>query len=180
MLEEVLVSSALREPPKGVDVNALLQDFDPIAKTIVGSDVTMRTTLGARESRVHAQRVDLERILLNLVFNGAAAMPGGGALVIETSVSEPSHDSSMLDPAAPFGVLHVTIRDTGRGMSDRQLANAFNPSARPRPDGTGLGLACVALIILRLGGTMAIDSDEDGTIVKIELPLSPAGCHQIH
>jgi signal transduction histidine kinase len=177
---DLLVSSALRPPTTHVDVNCLLEHLEAIVSTIVGSDVTVQTTLGASESRVCAQRVDIERILLNLVFNAAAAMPSGGKLVIKTSVTEPDPNEVSTNPAAPFGDLHLTISDTGRGMSDRALASAINPLARPRPDGTGLGLACVTLIITRLGGTLGIESREDGgTVVSIALPLSP-GRNQIH
>jgi two-component system, cell cycle sensor histidine kinase and response regulator CckA len=180
MIDDLLVSSALRPPTTHVDVNCLLEHLEAIVSTIVGSDVTVQTTLGASESRVCAQRVDIERILLNLVFNAAAAMPSGGKLVIKTSVTEPDPNEVSTNPAAPFGDLHLTISDTGRGMSDRALASAINPLARPRPDGTGLGLACVTLIITRLGGTLGIESREDGgTVVSIALPLSP-GRNQIH
>ena len=57
----------------------------------------------------------------------------------------------------------------------------MNPYARPRPDGTGLGLACVAAIIQRLGGTIGIDgAGGGGTVVTIALPLSPPSHQQIH
>ena len=41
--------------------------------------------LAKGESRVYARQVDLDRILLNVVCNAAAAMPSGGVLVIETA-----------------------------------------------------------------------------------------------
>jgi signal transduction histidine kinase len=49
---------------------------------------------------------------------------------------------------------------------------------RPRPDGSGLGLASVALILTRLGGTLGIESKpETGTTVTVLLPLAPANGH---
>jgi signal transduction histidine kinase len=180
MIDDLLVSSALRPPTTHVDVNSVLEDMNAVVRAIVGPDVLIRTTLGASESRVYARRVDIERIVLNVVFNAAAAMPCGGVLVIETADTEPAPKEVCINPTSPFGDLHLTISDTGRGMSDRALASAINPLARPRPDGTGLGLACVTLIITRLGGTLGIESREDGgTVVSIALPLSP-GRNQIH
>jgi signal transduction histidine kinase len=178
MVHELLMAGERRSPAAWVDVNRLLEEVDGIVSSIVGSDVTVRTSLGAGESRVYARRADLERILLNVVFNAAAAMPSGGALLIETSTT-PAMTEECRTAAA--GTLRVTIRDTGRGMSDDQRRTAINPYARPRPDGTGLGLACVAAIIQRLGGTMAIDSAKgSGTVVSIALPLSPPSQQQIH
>ena len=52
---------------------------------------------------------------------------------------------------------------------------------RPRPDGTGLGLASVALILTRLSGTLGIESRQDGgTVVSIALPLSPSNRTLVH
>jgi len=65
-------------------------------------------------------------------------------------------------------------------MTELELAKAMNPMAKPRQDGSGLGLACILLILTRLGGTVSIDSQPDhGTTVTVLLPLSPAG-HQVH
>jgi signal transduction histidine kinase len=118
--------------------------------------------------------------MLNLVFNAVASMRSGGALSIETDVT-PSPLSEKWSGAAPtFGDLRLTIRDTGRGMTELELAKAMNPMAKPREDGTGLGLASILLILTRLGGTLSIDSQPDrGTAVTILLPLLPSG-HQIH
>ena len=180
MVDELLVSGTLRPAAPFVDVNSLLEDFDPALSTIAGSNIQLQTTLVAHESRVYGQRVDIERILLNLVFNAAAAMPGGGALSIETDVTQSPPSERWSGAAPPFGNLKLTIRDTGRGMGESELEKAINPMAKPRQDGTGLGLACILLILTRLGGTLSIDSQpESGTAVTILLPLSPSG-HQIH
>src|SRR6188472_2160769 len=72
MADELLVSRALHPAAPFVEVNSLLQDLDPVVGTLVGPDVAVRTRLGATESRVYAQSLDLERILLNTIFNAAA------------------------------------------------------------------------------------------------------------
>ena len=180
MVNELLVTSETRPASPFVDVNTLLEGLDPAMSTVAGSDIKLQTTLVAHESRIYGQPVDVERILLNLVFNAVAAMPGGGALSIETDVV-PSPINEQWSSATPaFGNLRLTIRDTGRGMSELELARVMNPTAKPRPDGTGLGLACILLILTRLGGTLSIDSQPDkGTAVTVLLPLLPCG-HQIH
>ena len=140
----------------------------------------MQTTLVAPQSRIYGQRVDIERIMFNLVFNAMAAMPNGGALTIDTDIVEAAKDEKWTGAVPPFGNLQLTIRDSGRGMTELELAKAMNPMAKPRQDGTGLGLACILLILTRLGGTVSIDSDQHcGTAVTILLPLSPSG-HQVH
>jgi len=180
MVDELLVSTTLRPTSPFVDVNTLLEDLDPALSTVAGPGVKLQTTLVAPESRIYGQRVDIERILLNLVFNAVAAMPSGGALSIETDVTQSPLSEKWSGATQPFGNLKLTIRDSGRGMNELELAKAMNPMAKPRQDGTGLGLACILLILTRLGGTLSIDSQPDnGTAVTILLPLSPGG-HQIH
>jgi signal transduction histidine kinase len=179
--DELLVSPTLPPPASLVDVNALLENIDAAMGSVAGADVSVRTKLGAMDSRVYGRAVDIERMLLNVVFNAIAAMPSGGGLSIETAVTQSTTGEAWTGAAAPFGNLRLTLRDTGRGMSDAELAAIMNPLARPRQDGTGLGLASVLLILTRLGGTITIDSRPDGgTEVAISLPLAPAAGTQIH
>jgi signal transduction histidine kinase len=175
LIDERLVSRSLQPLAPYVDVNALLRDLDAVLATIVGPGISVRTKLGTGDTRIYAQRADIERILLNVAFNAAAAMPAGGSLLIDTEVIEKTtggKDSS-------HGKLRLTIRDTGRGMSEAELQRVIDPLAQPKLDGTGLGLACVSLILTRLGGQLAIESRQShGTLVSILFPL--ADDHQIH
>jgi signal transduction histidine kinase len=179
--DELLVNHAPHSAAPLVDVNALLEGFDGAVGSLAGSRVSVRTQLGAAESRVYGRSVDIERMLLNVLFNAVASMPSGGGLSIETDLTQSTIGEAWTGPAAPFGNLRLTIRDTGKGMSDAELSAALNPLARPREDGTGLGLASVLLILTRLGGTITIDSQPDGgTSVAISLPLAPTAGTQIH
>jgi len=118
---------------------------------------------------------------LNLVFNAAAAMPAGGVLTIETASAPPEPHELWVDPAAPYGDLRLTFGDTGRGMSESEVQRVNNPLARPRPDGTGMGLASVSLIVTRLDGKLEISSREGaGTLVAVTLPLAPSPGEPIH
>ena len=178
--EELLVSRTFHPSEPFVDINDLLEGLDPVFSAVAGPRVKLQTTLVAPESRVYGQRVDIERIMFNLLFNAVAAMPAGGALSIDTDIVHANTDDKWAGATPAFGNLQLTIKDSGRGMTELELAKAMNPMAKPRQDGSGLGLACILLILTRLGGTASIDSSPgQGTVVKILLPLSPSG-HQIH
>ena len=173
IIHELLVSRELRTPPVDVDVDGLLTDLDDVLRTMVGPDVTVRTSLASCWSRVAARRVDLERIVLNLVQNAAAAMTAGDVLSIETSSGGPDDCPDCGDAKAPAGMLRLTVGDTGRGMSEPELQAVNTTSPHPLADGTGIGLACVSLIVARLGGTLHIGSREGkGTVVGVVLPLT--------
>jgi PAS domain S-box-containing protein len=79
----------------------------------------------------------------------------------------------------PSGGVRIAVRDTGIGMSQEKIAEAFQPfrqldnSLARRFEGAGLGLSiCKALVELH-GGSLSIESAEgEGTAVFIDLPQS--------
>lgn len=165
LVDESLVSPSLKPIAPHVDVNAVLRDFGPILSTIVGRRIDVRMTLGAGDTRVYGQRADVERILLNLARNAAAAMPSGGVLWLDTEVVDDAAGTAL------SSAMRLTIRDTGSGMSEDALRAAIDPLAKPRLDGTGFGLACVATIVSRLGGRLRVERRDHGTLVSILLSL---------
>ncbi len=70
------------------------------------------------------------------------------------------------------------IRDEGPGMSEEEVRHAFERffrgarGRRQHYDGSGLGLAIVRHIAEAHGGGVALTSSREGTIVRVELPLS--------
>ena len=170
LLDEALVSRTLRPMGPYIDLNLVLYDVSTILKTMAGPDVEIRMKMTSGDTRVYGQRGDLERILLNLVQNAADAMRSGGVLMIGTETVPGT-------PGSNGDKVRLTIRDTGRGISDRTLRAALDPYAKPRLDGTGYGLASVSSIVRRLGGRMTIEAPcGQGTIVNILFPLVGSSC----
>ncbi len=70
------------------------------------------------------------------------------------------------------------VRDEGPGMTPEEMRHAFERffrgqgGRRRHRDGSGLGLAIVRHIAEAHGGSVALSSSTDGTVVRVELPLA--------
>ncbi|MEM7320127.1 MAG: ATP-binding protein, partial [Pseudomonadota bacterium] len=108
----------------------------------------------------------LKQILLNLVRNALQAMSecGGGSLRVETRI-DLEHRIDGVSSVA------VSICDSGPGIPADVLEQLPTPFFTTRPDGTGLGLAVCHHWIVRLGGTLHIESEPgQGTTARVRLP----------
>ena len=74
-------------------------------------------------------------------------------------------------------ILHVEVSDTGEGMDEETVANAFNPFYQGESDskniGTGVGLAVVKQVVDAVHGQISIESEVgQGTTFHIEVPVT--------
>lgn len=116
-----------------VDANEVIvesvQVMQPQARQ---GQVVLRMSLAESVPHVLADRRSLKQILLNLISNAIKFTEARGQVVV----------ASRLDPK---GRTHISVRDSGVGMSDSDIARAMEPFGQldtaPRKQvGTGLGL----------------------------------------
>jgi signal transduction histidine kinase/CheY-like chemotaxis protein len=116
--------------------------------------------------------VRLAQVFGNLLTNAAKFTPAGGRIQV------------LVDPTP--GRVRVTVRDNGRGIAPDQQTRIFEPFVQAEhardagSGGLGLGLAIVANLVERHGGTITVASDGpgQGAAFTAELPtdavLEPA------
>jgi signal transduction histidine kinase len=100
------------------------------------------------------------QVLVNVFLNAIQAMPEGGILGVRAEVLAEE--------------VHITISDTGKGISKEVLPRVFDPffTTKGQEKGTGLGLWLSQGIVERHGGTIHLSSDlGKGSVVRIRLPL---------
>ena len=111
---------------------------------------------------VQADRVQIIRVIAELVTNAIAATPEGGALTISG--------------ARQGGEVAISVADTGRGIAADDLSRIFEPFARASASptsGTGLGLPIARRLVEAHGGRLTVASVEgQGAAFTLTLPVA--------
>ncbi|MBR0567767.1 cache domain-containing protein [Azoarcus sp. L1K30] len=133
-----------------VDPGAVIADCLVLTRQHLSSrGVTVEQHLHTTR-RVEINTQELQQVLINLIVNAVQAMPDGGVLTLSTSPWD-EHDM-------PRGVC-ITVRDTGQGIREEDLARIFDPFfTTKKTQGTGLGLSISYSLLERYGGRITVDS----------------------
>jgi two-component system, NtrC family, sensor kinase len=144
-----------------------LQKTDPV-RGIESALTVLRAEIGDRIKVVRDYHdvpeitcypADLNQMFLNLLSNAIEAIDGEGVVTLGASTIED-------------GVL-LTVADTGRGISRKQLDQifevAFTSGERVK---MGWGMTMIQQVVRKHNGSINIESDVgEGTVVSITLPL---------
>ena len=126
--------------------------------------VRISTQLAPCLPRIHADRVQLQQVMLNLIVNGIQAIndvaDGQRDLVVTTEGTEDS--------------LRVGVQDTGPGLSPETLERLFEPFYTTKPNGMGMGLSICRSIIEAHGGRLwASANAAQGAVFQFTIPARP-------
>jgi signal transduction histidine kinase/ActR/RegA family two-component response regulator len=155
---------------------------------VAASDTSVRSTFDialAVENAVHTARAALDRpveitldvpamfgvgdqlmveqVLVNLLMNGAQAVPESRAARIRVRAESTT------------GCVKVTVADNGDGMTEEVARRAFEPffSTKPFGKGTGLGLSVSLGLARAVGGDLRVtDTSRSGTTMELLIRAS--------
>ena len=146
-----------------VDLNQLIRDvLDFVRGEFLARTVEVKTSYAPDLPLVRGDRVQLQQLLLNLVFNACEAMESkvqGKVLDVGTS-----HGTD--------GTVQVVVSDTGTGIPPERLDRVFEPFFSTKQSGLGMGLSICRRIASVHGGTIMVQGRE-GQGASFQLALPP-------
>ncbi len=141
-----------------VNLNECLDSALVIAKNVIKHKAVVKKQY-AELPPLRCSPSQLNQVFLNLFTNAAQAIEGQGVLSIKTWV-EPDW-------------IHVSIQDSGKGMTREVMKKIFDPfyTTKPVGEGTGLGLSISYKIVQQHQGRIRVNSEPGkGTRFVISLP----------
>lgn len=146
-------------------VESVVRMFDGLARQ---KHLELRLDFDAQlDTDVHIDPLRFKQILSNLIGNAIKFTPAGQVRV----------GASLAPGDSPC--LHLTVQDTGIGISAADRARLFEPFAQAdntgqmARSGAGLGLVICRSLCQMMGGTLTLDSEPgQGTCVTLTLPLA--------
>jgi signal transduction histidine kinase len=142
-----------------VSETALLLD-----RELVGHKVSLEMELDESVPMVLADRIQLQRVLLNLFSNAIESLDATHDRPRRIAIR-----SALLNSQDVL----LEVSDTGSGILPDQMARIFDPFFTTKETGTGLGLSLCRTIVEEHGGRLwASQGEECGTVLHLQLPRS--------
>jgi signal transduction histidine kinase len=162
-----------KAPPRKevLDLNEAIREVIALTHSeATKTGVKVRTQLAPCLPRIHADRVQLQQVMLNLIVNGIQAInevaDGRRELLITTEGTEDG--------------VHVGVRDTGPGLSAEKLERLFEPFYTTKPNGMGMGLSISRSIIQAHGGRLWAEANVPrGAIFRFTVPAVAANTSEV-
>jgi C4-dicarboxylate-specific signal transduction histidine kinase len=147
---------------KPLDINQLVTDVAILIRhDLERARVSLRLTRSEHLPLISGDAVQLQQVILNLLLNASdalAGVPDGSGLI---EVATQNHQP---------GRVIITVRDSGIGVPEAELANIFQPFVTTKAHGLGMGLSISRSIIEAHGGRIWATRNEDhGLTMHVEL-----------
>ncbi len=165
--------------PELIDPRVALREMNALLSRLVSEQIELDVLIGDQVSMIHADSGQLEQIVMNLVVNGADAMPNGGPLQIKLEDMELyGRPVPGFEDAVPGRYVQLSVTDRGTGMSPETIERMFEPffTTKPVGKGTGLGLSMVYGIVKQSKGFIQVESSVGtGTTFRVCFPAIDHG-----
>lgn len=147
-----------------VDVNRLVHESLEIAKESGYGGFRPVLELGTGLPEVAANRLQLQKVFVNLLHNSIDAMREAGVPAGRATIR--------IRTARDGDSIRVTVQDSGPGLEGETASHAFDPFFTTKPNGVGLGLAISRALVKAHGGQLWADAGSgSGAVFHFTIPV---------
>lgn len=124
--------------------------------------VELRLDLGGASCSVHADPIQIQQVLLNMVRNAVEAI---------ATAACPQRRVTLRVRLLEENAVEFAVEDSGPGLPEAHLDRVFDPFFTTKEDGVGIGLALCHSIVDAHGGSIRAEPHPDGgTVFLFTLP----------
>lgn len=150
---------------EAIDINGIVRDAIAIAQNDGFGGFYPMLRLEPNMPLVLANRLQVQKVLTNLIRNGVEAVRDAGlaksAIIIRVQT------------AAIPGMAQVTVQDNGPGLNAETASRMFDPFFTTKSRGIGMGLAVSRALVKANGGELWADpASGPGATFHFTLPLA--------
>jgi signal transduction histidine kinase/sugar lactone lactonase YvrE len=162
------VREMVRKSEPQMTARDLVSDLEHALKMVhrdlVTRHVKLSTDFPETDSKVKADQVQIQQVLLNLVMNGCDAMRGQAPEENHLRIATTRNGDQMV---------RVSVSDRGSGIPPEMLTRIFDPFVSTKESGLGMGLAICQAIVQAHGGQLWAENNPDrGATFHFTLPLA--------
>lgn len=148
------------------DIGDLVQQAAALLKLMMNKkSIDFSTVIPPDLPHVKIDPKQMLQVLLNIIRNAVEATPSKGSISVTVSIEE--HRTDNLKPR-----LCCNVTDTGPGIAEEYMKNAFELFRTTKSSGTGLGLSLSRRIMQQHGGDISISRPAaGGTTIVLYFPI---------
>jgi two-component system sensor histidine kinase AtoS len=160
-------------------MNKVIEDTIQLIQAQLDShNVSLQVTTCEEQCMGYGDKEQIGQVLLNLLLNAIQAVEDRDDPRIEIRLEREGDSKGILLPKEPpegFQIgphfLKVTVKDNGKGISNKDLPRVFDPFFTTKPKGHGLGLSIAHKIVQDHFGKIQVESElNQYTEISIYLP----------
>jgi two-component system cell cycle sensor histidine kinase/response regulator CckA len=161
-----------------VDLSRLVNEMVPLLRAAISKGAVLDLHLDRDLPAVEGDTSQLRQVVLNLVSNASEALlDSEGVVTVSTGVIKVDQETraqTYLAEQIPEGdYVHLSVADTGSGMTPETQAKVFDPFFTTKFTGRGLGLAATLGIVRGHHGAIMVRSEAGrGALFRVLLPCS--------
>jgi len=156
-------------PPRNdqLDINEVILEVIALTRSeLRSSGTSLQTQLADGLPLILGDRIQLQQVMLNLIFNAVEAMSGS---------REGSRELLIRTEQGGRGGVLVAVQDSGPGLKPESVERLFEPFHTTKPGGMGMGLSICRSIIEAHGGRVwATTNIPQGAVLQFILPQQGA------